>query len=92
MRSSSRGSHWPAATTDLREAYALPLRDVELAALSACDTERGAYLPRSSAASIRTTWRLPSVMYGTFTGVVLFVSADETGSALHRRITGPRSC
>ncbi len=63
----------------LKEAYDLPLRGVELAVLSACDTERGpmlrgegvqsfsrAFLAAGARSTITTLWRVPDRPTGAF--------------------------
>ena len=63
----------------LREAYELPLRGVELAVLSACDTERGrlmrgegvqsfsrAFLAAGAQTTLTTLWRVPDAPTASF--------------------------
>ena len=63
----------------LKEAYELPFRDVELAVLSACDTERGrvtagegiesfsrAFLAAGAKSTVTTLWRVPDETTAAF--------------------------
>jgi hypothetical protein len=63
----------------LKEAYELPLKDVELAVLSACDTERGrvlpgegiesfsrAFLAAGARSTVTTLWRVPDATTASF--------------------------
>jgi hypothetical protein len=63
----------------LKEAYELPLTDVELAVLSACDTERGrvlpgegiesfsrAFLAAGARSTVTTLWRVPDATTASF--------------------------
>jgi len=69
----------------LKEAYDLPLRGVELAVLSACDTERGrmlrgegvqsfsrAFLAAGARSTITTLWRVPDRPTGAFMKVFYY--------------------
>ena len=69
----------------LKEAYDLPLHGVELAVLSACDTERGpmlrgegvqsfsrAFLASGARSTITTLWRVPDRPTGAFMKVFYF--------------------
>ncbi len=76
---SSRQRGGPATYLFLNEAYELPLTDVELAVLSACDTERGrlmagegvesfsrAFLAAGARSTVTTHWRVPDATTGAF--------------------------
>jgi len=69
----------PASYLFLKEAYELPLDDVELAVLSACDTERGrssagegiesfsrAFLAAGARSTVTTLWRVPDATTAAF--------------------------
>jgi CHAT domain-containing protein len=69
----------PATYLFLNEAYELPLKDVELAVLSACDTERGrllagegvesfsrAFLAAGARSTVTTLWRVPDTTTASF--------------------------
>lgn len=69
----------------LKEAYALPLKGVELAVLSACDTERGrllrgegvqsfsrAFLAAGARSTITTLWRVPDASTAAFMKVFYY--------------------
>lgn len=69
----------PATYLFLNEAYELPLADVELAVLSACDTERGrlmagegvesfsrAFLAAGARSTVTTHWRVPDATTAPF--------------------------
>lgn len=69
----------PATYLFLKEAYELPLRNVELAVLSACDTERGrvltgegiesfsrAFLAAGARSTVTTLWRVPDATTASF--------------------------
>lgn len=69
----------PATYLFLNEAYELPLKDVELAVLSACDTERGrllagegvesfsrAFLAAGARSTVTTLWRVPDTTTAAF--------------------------
>ena len=69
----------PATYLFLKEAYELPLRNVELAVLSACDTERGrvlsgegiesfsrAFLAAGARSTVTTLWRVPDSATASF--------------------------
>ena len=69
----------PATYLFLNEAYELPLKDVELAVLSACDTERGrlmsgegvesfsrAFLAAGARSTVTTLWRVPDATTASF--------------------------
>ncbi|HEV7763954.1 MAG TPA: CHAT domain-containing protein, partial [Thermoanaerobaculia bacterium] len=69
----------PATVLFLNEAYELPLKNVELAVLSACDTERGrllagegvesfsrAFLAAGARSTVTTLWRVPDATTASF--------------------------
>jgi tetratricopeptide (TPR) repeat protein len=76
---SSERAGGPATYLFLKEAYELPLKDVELAVLSACDTERGrilpgegiesfsrAFLAAGARSTVTTLWRVPDATTASF--------------------------
>ena len=76
---SARQRGGPATYLFLNEAYELPLKDVELAVLSACDTERGrlmagegvesfsrAFLAAGARSTVTTLWRVPDATTASF--------------------------
>jgi tetratricopeptide (TPR) repeat protein len=76
---SARQRGGPATYLFLKEAYELPLADVELAVLSACDTERGrvqagegvesfsrAFLAAGARSTVTTLWRVPDATTASF--------------------------
>jgi CHAT domain-containing protein len=76
---SARQPGGPATYLFLKEAYELPLADVELAVLSACDTERGrvqagegvesfsrAFLAAGARSTVTTLWRIPDATTASF--------------------------
>lgn len=83
--SPASGSKQSADYLFLKEAYDLPLKDVELAVLSACDTERGqllrgegvrsfsrAFLASGARSTVTTLWRVPDAPTAAFMKVFYF--------------------
>ncbi|MBV9496785.1 MAG: CHAT domain-containing protein [Acidobacteria bacterium] len=76
---SAKNANGPADYLFLKEAYDLPLENVELAVLSACDTERGrvvagegiesfsrAFLAAGAKSTVTTLWRVPDTTTAAF--------------------------
>ena len=76
---SAERANGPATYLFLKEAYELPLTNVELAVLSACDTERGrllagegvesfsrAFLAAGARSTVTTLWRVPDATTASF--------------------------
>jgi CHAT domain len=83
--SPARGAQQSADYLFLKEAYDLPLQHVELAVLSACDTERGellrgegvrsfsrAFLASGARSTVTTLWRVPDAPTAAFMEVFYY--------------------